>query len=65
MGRVWVGAGKFDVVRVCIVVYERRTMCARPFFNCPSQQRVGTPARAYDGGKWMCGVRSLLKVRFT
>ena len=33
-----------------------------PFYNCPSQQRVGTPPRLFDGGKWICGVQSLLKV---
>ena len=33
-----------------------------PFYNCPSQQRVGTPPRLFDGGKWICGVQPLLKV---
>ena len=33
-----------------------------PFYNCPSQQRVGTPRKLFDGGKWMCGVQQLLQV---
>ncbi len=33
-----------------------------PFYNCPSQQRVGTPPKLFDGGKWMCGVQQLLQV---
>lgn len=33
-----------------------------PFYNCPSQQRVGTPPRLFDGGKWICGVQALVKV---
>lgn len=32
-----------------------------PFYNCPSQQRVGTPLRLFDGGKWLCGVQPLLQ----
>ncbi len=31
-----------------------------PFYNRPSQQRVGTPRKLFDGGKWMCGVQQLL-----
>ncbi len=32
-----------------------------PFYNCPSQQLVGTPRKLFDGGKWMCGVQQLLQ----
>ena len=34
----------------------------RPFYNCPSKQRVGTPSVAWDGGKWLCGVQTLRQV---
>ncbi len=33
-----------------------------PFYSCPSQERVGTPRKLFDGGKWMCGVQQLLQV---
>jgi hypothetical protein len=33
-----------------------------PFYNCPSQQRVGTPRKLFDGGKWICGVQQLLQL---
>ena len=33
-----------------------------PFYNCPLQQRVGSPKKLYDGGKWICGVQQLLQV---
>ena len=35
----------------------------RPYYNCPSKERIGTPSTDYDGGKWICAIADLLKVQ--
>ena len=32
-----------------------------PAFNCPLEERVGNHPRDGDGGKWVCGVQTLLQ----
>ena len=49
-------ASSASVVKLCC------DNALRPFYNCPSKQRVGTPPVAFDGGKWLCGVQTLLQV---
>lgn len=46
-------------------IRTRNCWVCRPFYNCPSKQRVGTPSVAWDGGKWLCGVQTLRQVRLS